>query len=70
VDAVLGNGKTSTPFSYSGLLTESVLLGPIATHFPNTTLEWNSAKLKFRNSAEATEYVRRKYRSGWGMKRL
>jgi predicted dehydrogenase len=70
VDAVLGNGKTSTPFSYSGPLTESVLLGPIATRFPNTTLEWNSAKLKFRNSADATEYVRRKYRSGWGMKRL
>ncbi len=39
VEAVLGNGRTSTPFSYAGPLTESVLLGPIATRFPRTTLE-------------------------------
>jgi hypothetical protein len=70
VDAVLGNGTTSTPFSYSGPLTESVLLGPIATRFPNTTLEWNSAKMKFGNSREATQYVRRKYRAGWSIKGL
>jgi predicted dehydrogenase len=70
VDAVRGNGKTSTPFSYSGPLTESVLLGPVATHFPDTTLEWNAAKLKFRNSAEATQLVRRKYRAGWRVKGL
>jgi predicted dehydrogenase len=70
VEAVLGNGTTSTPFDYSGPLTEAVLLGPIATRFPNTTLEWNAAKMKFRNSPEATQYVRRKYRSGWGVKGL
>ncbi len=70
VESVLGNGKTSTPFDYSGPLTESVLLGPIATRFPQTTLEWNAAKLKFTNSAEATQYVRRKYRTGWKVKGL
>ena len=64
-DAVLGIGKTSTPFDYAGPLTESVLLGPVATHFPQTTLEWNAAKLKFTNSAEASQYVRRAYRAGW-----
>jgi predicted dehydrogenase len=70
IDAILGKETTSTPFSYSGPLTEWVLLGPIATRFPQTTLEWNAAKLKFRNSPEATEYVRRRYRAGWGMKEL
>jgi predicted dehydrogenase len=70
VDAILGKGTTSTPFSYSGPLTEWVLLGPIATRFPQTTLEWNAEKKKFRNSSEATEYVRRRYRSGWSMKEL
>ena len=70
VEAVLGNGTTSTPFSYSGPLTEAVLLGPIATRFPKTTLEWNAAKMKFRNSPEATKLVRRKYRSGWSVKGL
>jgi hypothetical protein len=70
IDAVLGKGTTSTPFSYSGPLTEWVLLGPIATRFPQTTLEWNAEKKKFSNSPEATDYVRRRYRSGWSMKEL
>ncbi len=66
-EAVLGNGKTSAPFDYSGPLTESVLLGPLATHFPNTTLEWHGAKAKFANSADANRLVRRKYRTGWSV---
>jgi hypothetical protein len=70
IDAVLGKSKTSTPFSYSGPLTEWVLLGPIATRFPQTTLEWNAVSQKFSNSPEATRYVRRRYRTGWSMKEL
>ena len=70
IDAVMGKGKTSAPFEYAGPLTESVLLGPIATRFPKTTLEWNAAKLKFKNSPEATQYVRRGYRAGWKVKGL
>ena len=70
VDAVMGKGKTSAPFSYAGPLTESVLLGPIATRFPNTTLEWNAAKLMFKNSPEATQFVHRPSRAGWKVKGL
>jgi predicted dehydrogenase len=70
VEAVMGNGKTTTGFDYSGPLTEAVLLGPLATRFPKTTLEWNSAKLRFTNSAEANHYVRTKYRDGWTVKGL
>lgn len=70
IDAVLGKDKTSAPFEYAGPLTESVLLGPIATRFPHQTLEWNAAKLKFTNSAAATQFVKRKYRSGWKVKGL
>jgi predicted dehydrogenase len=66
-EAVLGNGKTSTPFDYSGPLTESVLLGPLATRFPNTTLQWHGAKAKFTNSKEANAFLRRKYRQGWSV---
>lgn len=69
-NAVLGKGKASTAFDYSGPLTEAVLLGPIATRFPNTTLEWNAGKMKFRNSSEATSYIRRTYRRGWEIKGL
>lgn len=65
VDAVRGQGKTSAGFEYSGPLTESVLLGSVATRFPKTTLDWNSSKLQFTNVKEANAFVRRKYRAGW-----
>lgn len=70
VDAVLGKAKASASFDYAGPLTESVLLGPVATRFPQTTLEWNAAKMKFKNSPEASAFVRRTYRKGWEVKGL
>ncbi|MHC5540997.1 Gfo/Idh/MocA family protein, partial [Singulisphaera rosea] len=68
VEACRGNGKTSAPFAYSGPLTESVLLGCLATRFPKTTLEWNAADLKVTNVEEANRHVRRQYRDGWDVK--
>jgi predicted dehydrogenase len=65
IDAVRGKGATSAPFSYAGPLTESVLLGSVATRFPNTTLQWNAKHLRFDNEKEANKFVRRKYREGW-----
>jgi len=70
VDAVLGKGRASAGFDYSGPLTEAVLLGPVATRFPQATLEWNAGKMKFGNSAEADALVRRQYRAGWHVKGL
>jgi len=68
VEAVRGTAKTSANFDYAGPLTESILLGSVATHFPQTTLEWSSRRLKFTNSTEANQYVRRQYRQGWATK--
>jgi predicted dehydrogenase len=65
VEACRGNGKTTTPFDYSGNLTESVLLGCLATRFNQKTLEWDAEKLTVTNVKEANEFVRRKYRKGW-----
>jgi hypothetical protein len=65
VDAIQGKGKTMANFDYAGPLTEAVLLGSVASRFPNETLEWNAKKLKFTNVAKANEYVRKKYRKGW-----
>jgi predicted dehydrogenase len=70
VDAILGKAQTSTPFTYSGPLSETVLLGSLATRFPRTTLEWNSAKLKFRNEKQANAFLKRPYRAGWKVKGL
>jgi predicted dehydrogenase len=65
VEAVRGNGRTSTPFDYAGPLTESVLLGCLATRFVKSTLEWDSAKLQVTNNKDAHTHVRRRYRKGW-----
>jgi predicted dehydrogenase len=65
VEAVRGNGRTSTPFDYSGPLTESVLLGCLATRFQKSTLEWDAAKLTVMNNKDANGLVRRSYRKGW-----
>ena len=69
VEACRGQGQTSAPFSYSGPLTETVLLGGVASHFPQSTLHWDAAKLKF-NEPEANRFVRRTYRKGWAVKGL
>jgi predicted dehydrogenase len=70
VEACLGKGTPAANFDYSGPLTESVLLGSVATRFPKTTLEWNAAQVKFTNVGEANRYVRRTYRKGWEVKGL
>jgi predicted dehydrogenase len=70
VDACRGEGTTSAPFDYSGPLTESVLLGCLATRFPATTLEWDAAKLAVANVEEANRFVRRRYRKGWEVEGL
>lgn len=70
VEAIRGNGVVSANFDYSGPLTESVLLGSVATRFPQTTLEWKASALKFKNVKEANQFVRRKYRKGWEVKGL
>jgi predicted dehydrogenase len=65
VDAILGKDKTQANFDYAGPLTESVLLGSVASRFPKATLDWDAEKLKFTNAKEANQFVRRKYRKGW-----
>lgn len=70
VEACRGNGKTTAPFEYAGPLTESVLLGCLATRFPKTTLEWDAAKVAVTNVEEANRFVRRRYRKGWEVEGL
>ena len=65
VEACRGNGKTGADFAYAGPLTETILLGGIASRFPNQKLVWNSKDLSF-DLPDANQFVRRKYRKGWG----
>lgn len=48
VDACLGKGETTAPFSYSARLTETILLGTIAGRFPGETLHWDAERGRFR----------------------
>ncbi len=61
VDACLGKGECTAPFSYAARLTETILLGVIAGRFPNKTLHWNSATQTFREK-EANQYLSSVYR--------
>ena len=70
LDAVLaGAGTTcSAGFDYSGPLTESVLIGNVAAHYPGETLSFDAARLRFPGKAEADAHLTRGYRKGWRIK--
>src|SRR5258706_94993 len=69
VQACQGKTHTQAGFDYAGPLTEVVLLGGVASRFPQTTLNWNAKALKF-DLAEANQFIRRSYRKGWSIKGL
>lgn len=62
VDACLGEAECTAPFSYSGRLTQTILLGGIAGQFPNKKLHWDSKKSLFREP-EANQFLDSKYRT-------
>lgn len=55
---------------YGGPLTETVLLGALASRFPGETLEWDAKNLRFTNNEKANGFVKRQYRKGWEVKGL
>ncbi|MFC1554994.1 Gfo/Idh/MocA family protein [candidate division KSB1 bacterium] len=67
IEACKAGTKSTSDFSYSGLLTETMLLGNVATRLQNTNtiLEWDSDNMQFTNFPEANEYLQREYREGW-----
>ena len=61
IDACLGKGQCTAPFSYAARLTETILLGVIAERFPNQTLHWDAESGLFAE-AEANQYLEGEYR--------
>ena len=53
-------------FSYSGPLTEMVLLGVVAFRV-NKKIEWDGPNMKVTNTSEAEEFLRPSYREGWSL---
>lgn len=62
VDACLGHGNTSSPFSYGGPLCETLQIGVVASRFPGKRLKWNAKKMRIKNLKEANQYLSREYR--------
>jgi len=59
-----GKEKPGGNFEFSGLVTESLLLGNVATRL-GEKLNWDRASLKVVNSEAAQKYVRPERRRGW-----
>ena len=70
VDGCLSGKQPSDGFEYGGHLTEAVQLGNVAAHFPEETLKFDGRKLKITNKPEANKYLTRRYRKGYGIKRV
>jgi len=77
-----GKGVTSSPFSYAGPFTESILIGNLAIRSwgiekakgnddfdtpGRIKLKWDAANMRITNFDEANQFVKREYRQGWGI---
>lgn len=69
IAAIKAGKKSTTDFSYSGPLTEMMLLGNIAikAQEQKIVLEWDPVKMRFPNYPEADQYLHFEYRKGWSL---
>ena len=61
-----GKTKPGANFEFSGLVTETLLLGNVALR-TGERLTWDQTNLKVLNGASAAQYVRPERRSGWSL---
>ncbi len=64
IEACKNGGTTTCPFRYSGVLTETVLLGNVSYRI-GSKLDWDAKNLKATNCPEAEQFLKREYRGGW-----
>lgn len=78
-----GKGETSSPFSYAGPFTESILISNLAIrsylmknpkgkgwddkYLGRKKLLWDAKNMKITNFDEANQFVKREYRDGWSL---
>jgi predicted dehydrogenase len=69
IAAIKAGKKSTTDFSYSGPLTEMMLLGNVAIKVQKdkVVLQWDAEKMEFPNFPEANEYLHTEYRPGWSL---
>ena len=64
VRAIEGGPPATSNFSYSGILTEAMLLGNVAIR-AGKPIEWDGPNLRVTNCSEANQYLKQEYRRGW-----
>lgn len=64
IKACKDGSPTTCNFDYSGVLTETVLLGNVA-YRTGETLDWDAESLTATNCPEADKYISKQYREGW-----
>lgn len=70
IDAIKDRSKmTTSHFDYSGRLSETMLLGNIATvrASENKVLEYDGANMRFTNDDGANAHLDKNYRAGFGL---
>jgi predicted dehydrogenase len=64
IDAIRGTQKTTSPFEYSGKLTEIMLLGVAALN-AGKKIQYDGANMKIANVTDSDVLLKRNYRPGW-----
>jgi predicted dehydrogenase len=69
IEAIKKGTKSTTDFSYSGPLTEVMLLANVAVRLKdkNMKLLWNGEKMEFTNLPDANQFLHFDYRPGWSL---
>ncbi|MGQ9635196.1 MAG: Gfo/Idh/MocA family oxidoreductase [Bryobacteraceae bacterium] len=66
IRACKGGEPACSDFSVAGPFSEWIVLGCVALRFEDK-LEWDAAKMQVTNVKAANEYLRPKFRKGWGL---
>ncbi|MGQ9635797.1 MAG: Gfo/Idh/MocA family oxidoreductase [Bryobacteraceae bacterium] len=66
IRACKGGEPACSNFSVAGPFTEWIVLGCVALHFEGK-LEWDAARMRVTNIKEANQYIKPKFRKGWGI---
>jgi len=67
IEAIKTGIPSSADFSYGGPLTETVLLGVVASLYRNISLEWDNENMKFSNFSDPDNLIKPNFREGWSL---
>ena len=65
IDGIRTGKMPNSGFAYAGPLTETILLGVVASRVGAGELKWDADNLRFTNSEKANRFVKQDYREGW-----